>query len=321
MALNMTDLRSALDAAADKMRRAKRPAQPVDAAHPLSAEQAAQFAHQGFLVLDSPQFSDADIVWCRRILMSLIDRRVGWNEGRGFDISARSDVNVGTTPQLFRPSLYAPELARWAYRKKALAIAKQLLGPDAVLAGDNCVLKPGRIGGPTPWHQDEAHNDPDAYRAQVTIWIALYDTSPANGALAFIPRSHLQGVLPHRAHGGAQGANAIECCGNFDPSEAQVCPIPAGGLTVHHGLVIHGASANRSDAPRLGYILNYKLPPKPRPELGAFPWNADVGRSIHMRRQAWLRRGGMLVDLLRYCRSDRDNLRHFVSQAWKRLKH
>jgi hypothetical protein len=112
-----------------------------------------------------------------------------------------------------------------SYRKVGLAIAKQLLGPDATLSGDNCVLKPCRIGGPTPWHQDEAHNDPKAYEEQVTIWIALFDTTPANGAMVFIPRSHLRGVLPHRAYGGADGANSIECCGDFDPQDAKVCPV------------------------------------------------------------------------------------------------
>jgi len=321
MALSTVDLRSALDAAAARMRPTPQP-EPVllPTASPLTAEQAAEFAREGFLIIDTPQINPADIDWCRRILMPLISRRVGWKDGRGCDISARDDADVGTTPQLFRPSLYAPELTAWSYRKVGLAIAKQLPGPDAVLAGDNCVFKPSRIGGPTPWHQDEAHNDPQAYRSQITVWIALFDTTPANGAMAFIPHSHLCGVLPHRAHGGSSGANAIECCGDFDPAEAKVCPLPAGGITIHHGLTIHGAAANRSDAPRLGYIFNYKNPPVPRPELGTFGWNRDVGKAIQIRRRAWLLRGGIFIDLMRYCRSDRDNMRHFFKQVWTHVR-
>ena len=287
---------------------------------PLTTEQVAEFAREGFLVLDSPQVSTADLDWCRRILMSLFDSGVGRKEGKHFDISAREGVDDGITPQIFRPSLFAPELGAWAYRKVGLAIARQLLGPMAVLAGDNSVFKPSRIGGPTPWHQDEAHNDPLAYQEQVTIWMAMFDTTPTNGAMAFIPRSHSKGILPHRPHGGSQDANAIECCEGFDPAEAVVCPIRAGGITIHHGRTLHGASANRSDVPRLGYILNYKNPPTRRPELGSFSWNQRVGKSIHRRRQLWLLRGGIIIEALRYVRSDRDNLRHFLRQVAKRVR-
>jgi hypothetical protein len=122
------------------------------------------------------------------------------------------------------------------------------------------------------------------------------------------------------SYGGAREANAIECCGDFDPQEAEVCPIPAGGLTIHHGLTVHGASANTSDAPRLGYIFNYKNPPTARPELGRFTWNEGVGKAVHRQRQHWLMRGGIFIELARYFRSDRDNLRHFVKQVARRFK-
>jgi hypothetical protein len=290
------------------------------ARHPLTVTQVAEFHREGFLVIDVPQISQSDIEWCRRILLSMITKGVGRKEGRSFDISAREGADDGITPQLFRPSLYAPELSKWPYRRIAESIAKQLIGPEATLAGDNSVFKPSRVGGPTPWHQDEAHNDPNAYQEQVTIWIAMFDTTLDNGAMAFIPRSHLGGVLPHRPYGGSSDANAIECCGVFDLDGAKVCPIPAGGITIHHGLTVHGASGNRSDAPRLGYIFNYKNPPKPRPELGPFSWNQQVGKSIHRRRQSWLLRGGVFIEVLRYLRSDRDNLKHFFRQVAKRLK-
>jgi hypothetical protein len=84
---------------------------------------------------------------------------------------------------------------------------------------------------------------------------------------------------------------------------------------------VHGASGNTSDGPRLGYILNYKNPPRARPELGSFPWNERVGRSIQLRRKSWLLRGGIFVELLRFCRADPDNRRHFISQVRRRFKH
>jgi Phytanoyl-CoA dioxygenase (PhyH) len=285
----------------------------------LTESQIATFRRDGFLVIDAPQISEIEIDRCRKLLMSLMQRKVGRIEGRLFDISARQGGDDGITPQLFRPSLYAKELSQWPFRPVGLAIAKQLLGPEATLSADNAVFKPARIGGTTPWHQDEAYNDPRFYQEQITIWMALYDTTPANGAMAFVPESHRLGILPHRLNGGSKEANSIECCGDFPRETAIVCPIQAGGLTIHQGRTIHGASRNISDGPRLGYVLNYKNPPRSRPELGSFPWNDDVARRIHRRRKVWLACGGVLVETLRYVRSDRDNLRHLLQQIAKRF--
>jgi ectoine hydroxylase-related dioxygenase (phytanoyl-CoA dioxygenase family) len=250
--------------------------------------------------------------------MSLLARNVGQKEGRLFDISATEDGDKGVTPQLFRPSLYARELSNWSYRQIGLAIAKQLLGPEATLSADNAVFKPSHIGGVTPWHQDEAYNNPLFYQQQITIWIAMFDTTPINGAMAFIPRSHKLGVLQHRLNGGKE-ATSLECCGEFDRAAAKVCPIPAGGITIHHGCTIHGASRNLSDGPRLGYVLNYKNPPQARPELGTFAWNDRAAVHIHHKRKLWLLRGGILIEMLRFFRSDRDNRRHFYRQVIKRF--
>ena len=286
---------------------------------PLSSAQVAECNRQGFLVIDKPQISEPEITWCRDTLMRMIERGTGRKEGRAFDVAAREGARDGISFSLFRPSLYATELSRWPFREKALAMAKQLLGPDATLAGDNTVFKPRRLGGPTAWHQDEAYNNPLRYQRQVTIWIAMFDTTPENGAMAFIPGSHLLGVLPHRLQGGASYANSIECYRGFDPMDAKVCPIPAGGMTIHLGCTIHGASGNTSDGDRLGYILIYKTPPQSKPELGEFSWNADVAASVYAQRRRWLLRGGIFQEIIRFLRSDRDNQRHFFQRLQKRI--
>jgi hypothetical protein len=286
----------------------------------LTADQVAEFSREGFLVLDSPQISQAEIHWCRNILMPLIAGNVGRKEGRLLDISAREDGEGGVTPQLFRPTLYATELSKWSYRNIGLGIAKQLLGPEATLSADTAVFKPSRIGGVTPWHQDEAYNNPQFYQEQITIWMAMFDTTPINGAMAFIPRSHKRGVLRHRLNGGCREANSLECCGEYDRAAAKVCPIRAGGITIHHGCTIHGASRNLSDGPRLGYVLNYKNPPQARPEIGTFPWDGQAALKINHRRKQWLLRGGIFIEILRFLRSDRDNRRHFIGQVVKRFR-
>jgi ectoine hydroxylase-related dioxygenase (phytanoyl-CoA dioxygenase family) len=249
----------------------------------------------------------------------MMERGVGRKEGTNFDLSAKDGGNDGISPSLARPSFYASQLSKFSFRDAGLGWAKQLLGPDAYLAFDNMVFKPPRVGGTTPWHQDEAYNNPLRYQRQVTIWIAMFDTTPENGAMAFIPGSHLLGVLPHRLNGGGSHANSLECFAGFDPSTAAVCSIPAGAMTIHHGCTIHGASVNKSDANRLGYIFNYKVPPVAHPELGEFSWNANVAASVHQQHRRWLKRGGILAEAVRFLRSDRDNQRYFIERFLKRV--
>ena len=287
--------------------------------HPLTAEQVAKFFRQGFLVIETPQILGQELEWCHQILMRLIEQGVGRKEGRNFDLAARSGGEDRPSPQMVRPSLYAVELAGLSCRSTALSVAKQLLGPDASFALDNSILKPRRNGGPTPWHQDEAYNDPRHYQEQVSFWIAITDSTADNGAMAYIPGSHLLGILPHRLNGGSAQANSIECYAGFDPSAAEICPVPAGTMIIHHGRTLHGASGNKSGRSRLAYILIYKTPPRPRTELGEFPWNEQVGKSSRMERRRWLLRGGIFPEMLRFLRSDRDAHRHIIDQIRRRL--
>jgi hypothetical protein len=274
---------------------------------PLTADQVAKFFRQGFLVVEAPRFIvGQELERCQKILMRLIVQGIGRKEGRNFDLAARSGGEGFPSPQLVRPSLDAAELAGLSCRGTALAFAKQLLGPDASFALDNSILKPSRNGGPTPWHQDEAYNDPAYYQEQVSFWIAITDSTVENGAMAYIPGSHLLGILPHRLHGGSEEANSIECHERFDPAAAEICPIPAGAMIIHHGRTLHGASGNKSDSTRLAYILSYKTPARPRLELGEFPWNKQVAKSSRMQRRRWLLRGGIFLELLRFLRSGRD---------------
>jgi hypothetical protein len=273
----------------------------------LTADQVAKFFRLGFLVVEAPRFIvGQELEQCQKILMRLIEQGVGRKEGRNFDLAARSGGEGLPSPQLVRPSLDAAELAGLSCRATALAFAKQLLGPDASFALDNTILKPSRIGGPTPWHQDEAYNDPAYYQEQVSFWIAITDSTVENGAMAYIPGSHLLGILPHRLHGGSEEANSIECHEGFDPAAAEICPIPAGAMIIHHGRTLHGSFGNKSGSLRLAYILSYKTPPRPRLELGEFPWNKQVARSSRMQRRRWLLRGGIFPELFRFLRSGRD---------------
>src|ERR1700722_19341386 len=120
---------------------------------PLTAEQVAEFFRLGFLVIGTPLIPKPELEWCGSILMRMLESGEGRSEGRNLDLIARDGGGDTVLPTVLQPSLYATELRNLSYRKTALAIARQLLGPQVAFAGDHTILKPVHNGGPTPWHQ------------------------------------------------------------------------------------------------------------------------------------------------------------------------
>jgi ectoine hydroxylase-related dioxygenase (phytanoyl-CoA dioxygenase family) len=282
---------------------------------PLTSAQVAEFVRQGFLVIDTPLITQSERSWCADVLMRMIEGGVGRSEGRNLDLTAKDGAGEMTSPSVLQPSMYATELRRLSYREAALAVARQLLGRSASFAGDHAIFKPSHRGHPTPWHQDEAFREPGFVYDEISIWIAMTESTVENGAMAYIPGSHLLGVLPHRLHGGATEANTIECYAGFDPKSAAICPIPAGAMIIHHCRTVHGSLSNTGGSSRLAYILQYSTPVKLSKDLVAAPWLDHLRSSSQQQRKRNLFHGGIFPELLRILRSDRQG--HFA-YFWRR---
>lgn len=121
----------------------------------LTSEQIEFYHREGYLVLDSITTPE-EVAWLREIYDRLFATRAGREEGNQFDLAGTDEEGKeAALPQILNPAKYAPELKNGLYRVNALAIAKQLLGPEANYQGEHAIFKPARIGAETPWHQDE----------------------------------------------------------------------------------------------------------------------------------------------------------------------
>jgi hypothetical protein len=157
---------------------------------------------------------------------------------------------------------------------------------------------------PLFWHFDWGGWDhPFSYGpipVQLFVMVYLVDTSPQNGCLRVIPRSHIE---EHRQHESMRRAHANELRTAADPSavEFQSDPdevdvaVKEGDLVVGDSRLIHSAHANDSDRRRtvitLWFFPNYGSLPEPiqgmvarlfadEPELTA-SWNHEVLRRFY----------------------------------------
>jgi ectoine hydroxylase-related dioxygenase (phytanoyl-CoA dioxygenase family) len=215
----------------------------------LTQEQIDFFHQNGYLTLPSIS-TPTEVESIRQTYDRLFSARAGREEGNQFDLAGTDDEHdEATLPQILNPAKYAPELKEGLFRVNALAVAQQLLGPETKAGGEHAILKPPAIGAPTPWHQDEAYWNPGLHYNSISIWMPLQPATVENGCMQFVPGSHREGVQPHHNINNDPRVHGLEI-DQFDPNQAVACPIPAGGVTIHHCRTIHYAGPNQTDQPR-----------------------------------------------------------------------
>lgn len=292
------------------------------AAQPLTDEQLDILRRSGFVTLPSiaPR---SEVIRIDATIKDLLDRKVGFKEGSRHDIVDPEDGPASDKlTELVWTHHYAPQLHKTAYFRNALAIARQVLGPDAAFAFDHAIYKPAFHGAETPWHQDEAYqSDANRGRQQIAIWMPTTDATIDNGCMRYIPLSQTRGVLPHRPFNDDPRVHGLQCIGDFDPSDAVYCPLPPGGAVIHTARTLHSAGANLTPNPRLAYILVFSTPPRLNVAPLAFEWLQGRDETTARRRQQWLRRGGVVIELLRRARRGRHQARgSFVRRVARALR-
>src|SRR5437868_3442011 len=96
----------------------------------LPQAQISFYHSNGFLSLASITTSD-EIARLRVAYDRIFRERAGRGVGDQFDLGgADEEGKEARLPQILNPSRYAPEFKEGLFRTNALAIARQLLGPD-----------------------------------------------------------------------------------------------------------------------------------------------------------------------------------------------
>jgi ectoine hydroxylase-related dioxygenase (phytanoyl-CoA dioxygenase family) len=99
----------------------------------------------------------------------------------------------------------------------------------------------------------------------VTAWVAVDDADISNGAFPYVPGSHCRGELEHEIvpiEGLEEEAiteiSTIQA-NAFDPRTATLAynELPAGHVSFHHDLLIHGSGPNTSTRRRAGVSIHY----------------------------------------------------------------
>lgn len=154
-------------------------------------------------------------------------------------------------------------------------IAADLIGGPVKFYHSKVNFKLPEGGAEIGWHQDWAVF-PHTNSNIVALSVPLNPSRSGNGCLQTIPGSHLQGPRSHWD----QGRYTLNCNAGMTAADlAQVVDneLDPGDIVAHHGLAVHGSSANLSGVVRTTYIVQYVA-------ADAFAYTAPVIDSRHRNR-------------------------------------
>jgi chlorinating enzyme len=151
----------------------------------------------------------------------------------------------------------------WAHRLVShgalLDVVEDVLGGDILVFGTLVFYKPPQDSSYASWHQDSVYSGLHL-TPSTSAWIALTPSHQANGCMRVIPGSHKLGSLDHDTI--RDDPNLLNKRGErikmvVDESQAVDVVLRPGQLSLHQSTIIHGSNPNRSDEPRIGFIVRF----------------------------------------------------------------
>jgi hypothetical protein len=225
----------------------------------LTVSEVDEFHNQGFLFVDHPVLSVADVLGARQVLDALFET---WLQlPRRFAPGADPlNATHPTVSEIKWPMALAPELARIGLVADCRAVASELLALKRVWCHfDHAIYKsPGSEA--VGWHQDRALSPTGLLERAVHFWIPLHDVAPDRGGMMFVPLSQVSEVLPHEL---AERSNGVKTKA-VRPETAIVGitkALPLGGFSIHGPRTLHSSAANNGADVRKAWILQFGVGP------------------------------------------------------------
>jgi len=213
------------------------------------------YARDGFVVLRGhlgPELTEA----LRAETDAVLARADGMTQGdevydlEPFHTAAAPAVRRITWPH--RHFAFFRDLARHPLILEAIG---PLLGDAIRLHGSKINVKLGGGGASVEWHQDWAFY-PHSNRDVLAVGVMIDDIDRDNGPMMVVPGSHRGELFSHHSDGVFAGAIDLKATG-ADVAGAVPVIGPAGSISIHDAMLVHGSDFNRSGRRRRFLLFEY----------------------------------------------------------------
>ena len=221
----------------------------------MNSEFITQYHQDGWIVIKN-LFSKKEIKTSENKINSFLKRKFKNYVGRDINFTGEKKVfsNINTFHRLHDCSW----IKNFSKKKKITNITKSLLSTNSIeLRASELFAKPKNYGLRVSAHQDNYYWNVIDSNA-LTIWIAMSPSSKKNGGVYYYNGSHKFGTLKHVASY-AKGSSQKIKNEKFLKKFKKVLPkLDIGDVLVHHCLVVHGSSKNKSNLSRQGWTFQFK---------------------------------------------------------------
>lgn len=232
----------------------------ADDARFLSDDDVTQYRRNGYLVIRS-LLGERSVAACRQALAELASGRIAARQTILMFEPGVAPEKLAAEERELHIRKYmdyvedAPALKAAAMNRRLHGVLDQLLGRGRVLFQEMALVKPPRIGGDKPWHQDAAYfrvTDPGLIAG---AWIALDPALRRNGCMEVVPGSHLGGAVPHVHENDFNRCRIVEKHQRAD--ERVALEMQPGDALIFSALLHHYTAANTSDLRRRAIQFHY----------------------------------------------------------------
>ena len=147
-----------------------------------------------------------------------------------------------------------------ATHPKLLDIVSSLIGPNVLVYNVTFIIKEAMTPTFVSWHQDLTYWGLKGGN-QVSAWLALSTADEQSGCMEMIPGSHQWGeqaqVTGNHPNNVLLQSQTIK---EVDETDAIVCALAPGQVSLHHGWTVHCSRPNRSSDRRIGLNIQYITP-------------------------------------------------------------
>ena len=151
--------------------------------------------------------------------------------------------------------MISPVFDKVCHNSKILDAVESIIGKDILVGGTTLFIKDPDSKGFVSWHQDakyigfEPHN-------WVTAWLAITDASEENGCMRMWRGTHKEKIRYHKdIFNKSNLLTRGQTVQNVSLKDTVSNELKAGQLSLHHPMIVHGSTPNRSNNRRIGFVI------------------------------------------------------------------
>ena len=151
--------------------------------------------------------------------------------------------------------MISPVFDKVCHNSKILDAVESIIGKDILVGGTTLFIKDPDNKGFVSWHQDakyigfEPHN-------WVTAWLAVTDANEENGCMRMWAGTHKEKILEHKdTFNESNLLTRGQAVQNVPLKKTIPNELKAGQLSLHHPMIVHGSTPNKSKSRRIGFVI------------------------------------------------------------------